>query len=152
MSASHSSLTSVLHVELRVNQLVALQHLAQAAPLVGSLAGAHRLAEWQVIVVVRLLWVVILQGSREAAFCQEAMMSTEPEVEAHSSSVLNKACCIDAALNKAATLAAHRAHFVDPQPDVLADFVLQFTNAKRHVVRERNMLCSCLRREAHIKE
>jgi len=52
--------TAELELQLRVDQLVALQHLAQAAPLVRRLlALALGLAEGQVIVVVRLLRVVV---------------------------------------------------------------------------------------------
>mmetsp|Transcript_599 Transcript_599/g.1735 ORF Transcript_599/g.1735 Transcript_599/m.1735 type:complete len:265 (-) Transcript_599:354-1148(-) len=50
---------AVLDVQLRVNELVALQDFPQPSPFVRRLARPRRFAEWQVVVIVRLLRVVV---------------------------------------------------------------------------------------------
>lgn len=56
--------TSELDLQLGIDELVALQDLPEAAPLVLGLLGAGGRAEGQVIVVVCLLRVVVLRAGR----------------------------------------------------------------------------------------
>ena len=75
--AEVSGLTSILDIQLGVNELISLEDLSQATPLVPRLVSAFGTAKGQVVVVVRFLGVVV------------------------------------------------RPHFVHPEPDRLANIVLQ---------------------------
>ena len=125
--AQGGTLTSVFDVQLRVNELVALQHLAQTAPLVRRVARARGLAERQVVVIVRLLRVVVLRHARKggafgaafAAACPPCdWKSQRPNFQMHS--IAAAQCCIQKVRRP-----AYRAHFVDPKPHILADLVLR---------------------------
>lgn len=65
VGGARDALTAVLDVQLRVNELVALQDFPQPSPFVRRLARPRRFAEWQVVVIVRLLRVVVLQQRQD---------------------------------------------------------------------------------------
>ena len=52
-------LTFELDFKLTVYELISLQHFSKPTPFVLGLAGLFRSTEWQVVIVVGLLWIIV---------------------------------------------------------------------------------------------